>query len=80
MGIFSSLFGWGDKPAQTTGYRMAEFPDDLRPQLEKIRDAYDTLYERRMDEGYVPYTGKTIADFTPEEQAAFGGLEGLVGS
>ena len=80
MGIFSSLFGWGDKPAQTTGYRMAEFPDDLRPQLEKIRDAYDTSYERRMEEGYVPYTGKTIADFTPEEQAAFGGLEGLVGS
>ena len=38
------------------------------------------LYNDRTAEGYKPYTGPTMADFTPEQQQAFTGIAGLQGS
>jgi hypothetical protein len=38
------------------------------------------LYNERTGEGFQPYQGPTVADFTPEQQQAFTGISGLVGS
>ena len=82
MGFLSSLFNFGDKPTTTTGTTgmTPVVPEMLKPNVQEIVDASQSLYEQRLGEGYKPYTGQTIAGFTPEEVTAQEGLKSLVGT
>ena len=79
MGFLSSLFNFGDKPTTTTGTTgmTPVVPEMLKPNVQEIVDASKAIYEQRLGEGYKPYTGQTIAGFTPEEVAAQEGLKSL---
>ena len=78
MGFLSSLFGYEDKPATTT--RVATVPPELKPYVEEVLTDTQELYKKRMEEGYTPYTGDTIAGLTPEQIASQEGLKSLVGT
>ncbi len=81
MAILSSLFGAqqqqpavGAQPITTT-----EIPKQLAPYYEDILSKAQALYNKRVEEGFKPYEGPTIAQFTPEQEATFAGIAGLQG-
>jgi len=81
MAILSSLFGAqqqqpavGAQPITTT-----EIPTELKPYYTDILGKAQALYNKRVEEGFKPYEGPTIAHFTPEQQATFTGIAGLQG-
>ena len=78
MGFLSSLFG--DTPTKTTSNVASKFPEELKPYMEEITKAYQTQFQENLGKGYDPYTGKTIAGFTPEEIASQQGLKSLIGT
>ena len=80
MGFLSSLFSFGDKPTSKQTVVTPQFPPEMKPYIEQILKDQQTLYQQRMEEGYKPYTGETIASFTPEEISAQEGLKSLVGT
>jgi hypothetical protein len=80
MGFLSSFFGFGDKPTTTSSNVISEYPEELKEYIEQAMAANKAIYEQRLGEGYKPYTGQTIAGFTPEEIASQEGLKSLVGS
>ena len=80
MGFLSSLFDFGDKPTTTSSTVVPQYPEELKPNIQEIVDASKTIYDQRLAEGYQPYTGQTIAGFTPEEVASQEGLKSLVGT
>ena len=81
MGFLSSLFQTGAPTQQVAGPTMAtsKLPEELAPYYKDILGKAQALYNERTGEGYQPYQGPTIADFTPEQQQAFTGISGLVG-
>jgi len=81
MGILSSLFQTGAPVQQVAGPAMAtsKLPEELAPYYKDILGKAQALYNERTAEGFQPYQGPTIADFTPEQQQAFTGISGLVG-
>lgn len=81
MGILSSLFQTGAPVQQVAGPMVtgAQLPKELAPYYKDILGKAQALYNERTKEGYQPYQGPTIADFTPEQQQAFTGISGLVG-
>ena len=80
MGFLSSLFSFGDSPTTKTTTVTPQFPKELKPYIEEILKGQQTIYESKIDEGYKPYTGETIAGFTPEEIASQEGLKALIGT
>jgi len=81
MAILSSLFGAqqqqpavGAQPITTS-----EIPKQLAPYYEDILSKAQALYNKRVEEGFKPYEGPTIAQFTPEQEATFAGIAGLQG-
>jgi len=81
MAILSSLFGAqqqqpavGAQPITTT-----EIPTELKPYYTDILSKAQALYNKRVEEGFKPYEGPTIAQFTPEQEATFTGIAGLQG-
>ena len=80
MSFISSLFGYSDKPAQATSQVRAYIPPELKPYVDEVLKDTQELYKQRMEEGYVPYTGDTIAGLTPEEIASQEGLKSLIGT
>ena len=81
MAILSSLFGSsqqqpavGAQPITTT-----EIPSELKPYYTDILGKAQALYNKRVEEGYKPYEGPTMAQFTPEQEATFAGIAGLQG-
>jgi hypothetical protein len=82
MAILSSLFQTGAPVQQVAGPTIAtqKLPEELAPFYKDILGKAQALYDERTSEGFQPYQGPTIAEFTPEQQQAFTGLQGLVGS
>ena len=78
MNFLSSLFGYSDRPQQ--GSKISYIPPELKKYVEQVLGDTQALYEQRMGEGYTPYTGQTIAGFTPEQLQSQEGLKALVGS
>ena len=81
MAILSSLFGAsqqhpavGAQPITTT-----EIHTELKPYYTDILSKAQALYDKRVEEGFKPYEGPTIAQFTPEQEATFAGIAGLQG-
>ena len=81
MAILSSLFQTGTPVQQVAGPTIAtqKLPEELAPFYKDILGKAQALYNERTGEGFKPYVGPTIADFTPEQQQAFTGISGLVG-
>ena len=81
MGFLSSLFQSGAPAPQVAGPPVAttKIPEELAPYYKDILGKAQALYNEKTAEGYKPYTGPTMADFTPEQQQAFTGIAGLQG-
>ena len=80
MGILSSIFGERPSAPQTGGFTVgAEIPEELAPFYKDILGKSQALYNESVARGYEPYTGPSLAEFTPEQQQAFTGIAGLQG-
>jgi len=81
MGFLSSLFqGSTPQPIAGPAISSAGIPEDLKPYYKDILGKAQALYNDRTAEGYKPYVGPTMADFTDEQKKAFTGIAGLQGS
>ena len=82
MGFLSSLFQTGTPVPQVAGapIGVSKLPEELAPYYKDIMGKSQALYNERTAEGFKPYSGPTMADFTPEQQQAFTGIAGLQGS
>jgi len=82
MAIWSSLFG-KQEVTPAVGAQMistTELPAELKPYYKDILSKAQALYNDRTSQGYQPYTGPTLAEFSPEQQQAQAGIAGLVGT
>jgi len=82
MAVLSSILGRREV-APAVGAQMisaTELPPELRPYYKDILTKAQALYKDRTAQGYQPYTGPTLAEFTPEQQQVQAGIAGLVGS
>ena len=81
MGFLSSLFGVSDRTPKTTQVvQTSKLPEELAPFVTDVLGEAQEMYKAETERGYDPYTGETIAGFTPQEEQALTGLEGLVGT
>ena len=81
MGFLSSLFGSSkSKPATTTNIVQQKLAPEIAPFATEVLEDAQALYKSQMEQGYDPYTGQTIAPFTPEQERAMAGIAGLVGT
>ena len=83
MSILSSLLKLGQgAPTQQipTAVQTTEIAKEVAPFIKDILGKGQALYKQRMEEGFVPFEGKTLADVTADQLAAQEGLRGLVGS
>ena len=81
MGFLSSLFGSSkSKPATTTNVISQKLPEEIAPFAKEVLGEAQQLYKANIERGYDPFTGQTIAPFTPEQQRSMEGISGLVGT
>ena len=75
-------FGGGGKsaPAQQTVRQEATIPPELRPFVTDILEQAKAINDRRTSEGYVPFQGPRLADFTQDQQVAFQGVRDTLGA
>ena len=67
-------------PTQSTVTQQATIPDELKPFVTDVLEKAQAIQERREEEGYVPFSGPRIAEFSPEQTQAFEQIKGLVGT
>ena len=83
MSILSSLLNLG-KPQVTTQapqiIQTEKIAEEVAPFIKDILGKGQALYKQRMEEGFVPFEGQTLADVTADQLAVQEGLRGLVGS
>ena len=81
MAFLSSLFQTGAPVPQVAGPAVMtqKLPEELAPFYKDILGKAQALYKEKTAEGYKPYVGPTIAEFSPEQQQAFTGIAGLQG-
>lgn len=75
-------FGGGGKsaPAQQTVRQEATIPPELRPFVTDILEQAQAINKKRTEEGYVPFQGPRLADFTQDQKVAFQGVRDTVGA
>ena len=75
-------FGGGrsSQPAQTTTVQQSEFPTELKPFIKDIFGKAQAIQEKREKEGYTPFQGPRVADFTQDQLTAFQGVRDTVGA
>lgn len=66
-------------PSNTSQSQTSEFPAELKPYIKDVLSKSQAIQEKRESEGYIPYEGPQIAEFTPEQEQAFTGIQGMVG-
>ena len=72
--------GGGSAPPPPTSQTVRQettIPDELKPFVTDILEEGQAQYQQRQEEGYVPYEGAQIAQFTPEQQQAFQATRGV---
>ena len=82
MSFLSSLFGifGGSRPSGSNVVQTSKLPEEIAPFAKEVLEEAKKQYAASQEAGYTPYTGKTIADLTQEEQDAMAGIKGLVGT
>jgi hypothetical protein len=81
-GLIQFMGGGGSPPpppTNTTQSQTSEFPAELKPYIKDVLSKSQAIQEKRESEGYIPYEGPQIAEFTPEQEQAFTGIQGMVG-
>jgi len=82
--IFSSILGIGEsapRVAPTGTVVTAEgLATEIAPFYKDLLEKSQALHDSRIEEGYQPYQGQTVADLTQDELTAREGIRGLVGS
>lgn len=66
-------------PTTQTVTQQATIPEELKPFVTDVLEKSKAIQERREVEGYVPFSGPRIAEFSPEQTQAFENIKGLVG-
>lgn len=66
-------------PVTTTSKQTSEIPEELKPYVKEVLSEAQDIYKTRKGEGYVPFTGQEIADFTTEQERAFDLTSDVVG-
>jgi len=66
-------------PTTSTVTQQATIPEELKPFVTDVLEKSRAIQERREVEGYVPFSGPRIAEFSPEQTQAFESIKGLVG-
>jgi hypothetical protein len=64
-------------PTSQTVRQETTIPDELKPFVTDILEESQAQYKQRQEEGYVPYDGAQLAQFTPEQQQAFQATRGI---
>ena len=72
--------GRSSQPAQTTTVQQSEFPTELKPFIKDIFGKAQAIQEKREREGYTPFQGPRVADFTQDQLTAFQGVRDTVGA
>ena len=67
-------------PTTQTVKQQSTFPEELQPFIKDIFGKGQAIQEKREEDGYTPFTGPRLADFTPDQRASFEGIRGLVGA
>jgi hypothetical protein len=84
MAVLSSLFNIGTQypsaPPQGTMVSSQKLAEEISPFYKDLLAKSQALYNQQTEEGYTPYTAPTMAQFSPEQQQSFAGIQGLVGS
>jgi len=83
MSILSSLLKLGKgTPTQQIPQTIqtTEIAKEVAPFIKDILGKGQALYKQRMDEGFVPFEGQTLADVSADQLAAQEGLRDLVGT
>ena len=84
MAVLSSLFNIGTQypsaPPQGTTVTSQKLAEEISPFYKDLLAKSQALYNQQTEEGYTPYTAPTMAQFSPEQQQSFAGIQGLVGS
>ena len=81
MGFLSSLFGVSDRTPKTSQVvQTSKLPTELAPFVTDVLGEAQAMYQAETERGFDPYTGETIAGFTPQEEQALTGLEALAGT
>ena len=65
--------GGTQRVQQESTVTQKSFPDELMPYMQKSLQMADAL----MQQDYIPYGGRRVAGFTPQEQAAFTGVQAI---
>jgi len=75
-------YGKGSPPPPPPSSQSVEqkIPEEISPYIKDILAKGQAIQEQRTAEGYRPYTGPQLAEFAPEQQQAFSGISGLVGT
>ncbi len=68
------------QPAHTTQQTTSEYPTELKPFIKDIFGKAKGIEEQRTSQGYQPYTGPRIAEFTQDQQDAFTGIRDAQGA
>ena len=58
-------------PAQQTVTQTSEFPTELKPFISDVLGEGQAEFQREKEEGFQAFPGPQIAQFTPEQEAAF---------
>jgi len=58
-------------PAQQSVTQTSEFPTELKPFIKDVLTEGQTEFQREQAEGFQTFPGPQLAQFTPEQQAAF---------
>ena len=77
MGFFDFLTG--SKKQTGTTKVIQDLPEELKPYVDQIMEDAKAFYEGQIAKGYQPYEGETVADFDPDEKAAFERLKSAIG-
>ena len=74
-------YGKGSPPPPPSSQSVEQkIPEEISPYIKDILAKGQAIQEKRTEEGYQPYQGSQLADFTPEQQQAMSGISGLVGT
>jgi hypothetical protein len=64
-------------PATQTVRQETTIPEEIKPFVSDVLEESQAQFKQRMEEGYVPYEGAQIAQFTPEQEQAFQATRGI---
>jgi len=74
-------FGKSSPPPPPSSQSVEQkIPEEISPYIKDILAKGQAIQEQRTAEGYRPYQGPQLAEFTPEQQQSFTGISGLVGT